>query len=457
MNPTALWRRTFITACMLTRTTELAARQLGASFFLPALFVRRYAEMGGLDQAVFTRQLSEVRSFKDEAWCPYWNDLAEAELTLAEEAVKGIARVAPTEAGTPGPEQQRNVAGLRDLLGRAGPAIVALLTGEGTTANVSAPAGPPAEPIERAVTGLRHLVKAITYYQVSAFPGGSPARLEAYRSSRRLFDRLLEIVGTPLDVSIERRQIAVEDEVVDGYLILPAGDQACPVVIVTNGLEGTVQELVLPLIRYRHSGLAVFVMEMPGTYSYHRPLSGASEQIYHRVIDQIATHARVDSDRIGFVGVSFGGYWAARMAAASQRLRCVVACGAPTHHSFQATSSVGIPDIIVGALLKTTQARNFHQLSKQLQALSLRDTYSKISTPLLVINGENDTLLSTQDSIELAAGAANATLVLYPGDDHCAMGHYREWLDLSQAWLQNHLLGRRDRASGWGADQVTLR
>ncbi len=56
VNPTALWRRTFITACMLTRTTELAARQLGVSFFLPALFVRRYAEMGGLDQAVFTRQ-----------------------------------------------------------------------------------------------------------------------------------------------------------------------------------------------------------------------------------------------------------------------------------------------------------------------------------------------------------------------------------------------------------------
>jgi esterase FrsA len=231
----------------------------------------------------------------------------------------------------------------------------------------------------------------------------------------------------------------VEDEVVDGYLILPLGKQACPVVIATNGLEGTVQELVLPLIRYRHSGLAVFVMEMPGTYSYHRPMSGASEKIYHRVIDHIADHPRVDANRIGFVGVSFGGYWAARMAAASQRLRCVVACGAPTHNSFLASSAIGIPDIIVRALLKTTQAGNFHRLGKQLQALSLREAYRQISTPLLVINGENDTLLSTKDSIELAAGARNATLVLYPGDDHCAMGHYREWLDMSQAWLQEHL------------------
>ena len=436
MNAKALLRRSFITACMLTRTTELAARLLGASFFLPALFIRRYAEMGGLERAVFSRQLGGVRSFKDEAWCRYWNTIAEAELTHAEEAVKGIATFAPVGAGRLDAGEEPNVAALRELLSRAGPAIVALLTGD----HPPAPENSAAAPIDRAVTGLRHLIKAITYYQVSAFPGFSPARLEAYRSSRRLFDRLLEIVGTTLDVSIERHQVVVGDEVVDGYLILPLGKHACPVVIVTNGLEGTVQELVLPLIRYRHSGLAVFVMEMPGTYSYRRPMSGASEQIYHRVIDQIAGHARVDASRIGFVGVSFGGYWAARMAAASQRLRCVVACGAPTHHSFLASSSIGIPDIIARALLNTTQAGNFHQLGKRLRALSLRDTYSQIRTPLLVINGENDTLLSTKDSIELAKGAANATLVLYPGDDHCAMGHYREWLDMSQAWLQEHLL-----------------
>ncbi len=424
-----LLRRLFITLCMLTRTTELAARRLGASFFLPALFVRRYAQMGGLDRGEFAKQLGAVRSFRDAAWCTYWNALAAEQLARAELAVEGIAGSAAEQPRGVSREAMPDLARLREVLRQATPSVVALFDLD-------------AEPEGRAATALRHMIAATTYFQVSAFPGGSPARMDAYRLSRWYFDRLLDLAGTMLDVTIERHRIAAGDEIVDGYLIIPTGRRACPLVIVTNGLEGTVQELVLPLIRYRHSGLALFVMEMPGTYSYRAPMSGASEAIYHRVIDELANHACVDAKRIGFVGVSFGGYWAARMAAVSERLRCVVACGAPTHRSFLPGSSLGIPEIIIRALLDTTHAGGLHQLLSKLQGLSLRDAYSQIRTPLLVINGADDTLLSTRDSVELAAGAKDATLVLYPGDDHCAMGHYREWLDMSQAWLQKHLMAQ---------------
>ena len=79
-------------------------------------------------------------------------------------------------------------------------------------------------------------------------------------------------------------------------------------------------------------------------------------------------------------------------------------------------------------------------LGRKLKALSLNERYGQIKVPLLVINGDRDTLLSTQDSIDLAKGAQQGTLKLYPDDDHCAMGHYNDWLDLSQAWLRNHLV-----------------
>ena len=58
----------------------------------------------------------------------------------------------------------------------------------------------------------------------------------------------------------------------------------------------------------------------------------------------------------------------------------------------------------------------------------------------IVINGDNDTLLSTQDSVDLATEAPLGELKLYPNDDHCAMGHYHEWLALSQTWMLGHLL-----------------
>ena len=74
--------------------------------------------------------------------------------------------------------------------------------------------------------------------------------------------------------------------------------------------------------------------------------------------------------------------------------------------------------------------------------MSLQHHYAHIRIPLLVINGERDTLLSTQDSVDVAAAVPQAILKLYPDDDHCAMGHYREWLDLSQAWLLTKLMPR---------------
>jgi len=77
--------------------------------------------------------------------------------------------------------------------------------------------------------------------------------------------------------------------------------------------------------------------------------------------------------------------------------------------------------------------------SRALRALTIRHRYRHIKIPLLAINGDCDTLLSTQDTIDLAEAAPNATLLLYPDDDHCAMRHYREWLDYSQQWLHDHL------------------
>lgn len=415
-------RRVFITTCMLTRTTELATRRLGAGFFLPALFVLRYASMGSLDPTRFAAQLKGVRSFRDEVWCAYWNALARQEL----DAIKAV--LPNFDAAAPGWNA------LREALAPLGKRVVALMTmSEADDAHA-----PPAS--QRAMTALRHLVKAITYYQVSAFPGGSAARMEAYALSRSLFNELIYILGPLVDIVIEKRRIEVDGDVVEGYLMTPCGTERHPLAIITNGLEGTVQELAIPLLKYHDSGMAVFVMEMPGTYAYREPMSLASEAIYHVVIDHLSRDPHVDPQRLGFVGVSFGAYWATRMAGTNPYLRCAVACGAPTHHSFQIKSAIGMPDIIIKALLNTTGANTLMRLGLKLQALSLQNFYRQIKIPLLVINGDRDTLLSTQDSIDLASAALQGTLKLYPNDDHCAMAHYREWLDLSQAWMREHLV-----------------
>lgn len=431
---------------MLTRTTELAAKRLGAGFFLPALFVQRYASMGGLDPQLFASQLRGVSSFKDPAWCGHWNALAQAQLASAGALLPRFASLltAPPAPDTSAERHASPWAALREALSAAlaplGTRVVEWMAWPDADAEAALSADPQISADSRqALMALRCMVKAITYYQVSAFPGGTAARMAAYERSRSLFHEMAMVLGPLLGLVIDKHRIALNGDAVGGYLVTPAGSGRHPLAIITNGLEGTVQELAIPLLRYHDSGMAVFVMEMPGTYAYKQAMSEASEVAYHQVIDQLSRHPRVDPQRIGFVGVSFGAYWAARMAAKNPQLRCAVACGAPTHYSFKVKNTIGIPDIIIRALLHTTGARTLPSLGLKLQALSLHGLYSQIRIPLLVINGEHDTLLSTQDSVDLAAGAPQATLKLYPHDDHCAMGHYREWLDLSQAWLKASL------------------
>lgn len=434
-------RRLFITTCMLTRTTEFAAHRLGAGFFLPALFVLRYASMGGLDPRLFAAQLNGVRSFKDEAWCGHWNALARQQLACIEGVLPGFAGAFDTPSAGAAHAKGPHWAALRDALAPFGKHVVELMSSREASGAAVYRAGEQASPgSHQAMTALRCLVKAITYYQVSAFPGGSAARMEAYALSRSLFNELIDIVGPLVGLVIEKHRIEVDGDAVEGHLVMPAGCERHPLAIITNGLEGTSQELAIPLLRYHDSGMAVFIMEMPGTYTYRQPMSLASEGIYHAVIDKLSGHPRIDPHRIGFVGVSFGAHWAARMAATSSKLRCAVACGAPTHHSFKVKGTIGIPEIIIKALLNTTGATSLIDLGCKLKALSLNERYGQIKVPLLVINGDRDTLLSTQDSIDLARGAQQGTLKLYPDDDHCAMGHYNDWLDLSQAWLRNHLV-----------------
>lgn len=444
--PTALAKRVFITACALTRTTELASALTGAGFFLPSLFVLRYANMGGLDAQLFARQLSQARSFSDERWCRHWDSIAEHHLGLAEQAVReltGDRAVSLRSLCQPGEETAE--VRLHDVLGPVAPLIADHGGPQPSTEAIKQIVGEHAPPDQyqsllQAFTAVDAWIKAITYFQVSAFPGHTPKRTRAYWASRRLAHALITSLAPGLGVMVESVDIPVADDVVRGYLVIPDSPQGRhPVVLVTNGLEGTVQELLLPLLKYRSTGMATFVMEMPGSYVYRVPMAPRAEGIYRKVIDYLATHPRCDGDRIGMVGVSFGGYWAARMAAADPRVRCAVACGAPAHHTFRPTSSLGKPQIIIRTMRDVTHATGVRDLSRKLRAMSLREKYAQMLVPLLVINGDNDTLISTEDSRELAHRAPNATLKLYAHDDHCAMRHYREWLDLSQQWLHDRL------------------
>ena len=84
-------QKLFVSACAITRTTNLAARWSGAARFLPKLFVLRYANMGGLNPADFAQQISAARSFRDDRWCDHWNRIAALHARRATALLRDLA------------------------------------------------------------------------------------------------------------------------------------------------------------------------------------------------------------------------------------------------------------------------------------------------------------------------------------------------------------------------------
>jgi hypothetical protein len=56
--------------------------------------------MGGLDSAVFSKQLAEARSFSDKQWCGYWDSLAVDYLATAENIVQDSIKFAKPRQDT---------------------------------------------------------------------------------------------------------------------------------------------------------------------------------------------------------------------------------------------------------------------------------------------------------------------------------------------------------------------
>lgn len=425
----------FVTWSAQTKTTERAAQRRGVRYFLPELFVDRFANLGGIDRSVFVDQLDGCRTFEDEGWATYWRKIAEAHLATADTELACLG--APSVERILGPGGDDDADALGSLLAPAvevfsertpenGPTLLSDFIGR--------------HPERRsAATAIDHLVKAITYLFAASWPGWTAGRLAAYRDSQRLMHVLILGLAPAMDVHVERIELSIDGEDAVAYGVFPSGTDQVATVLITNGLEGTIQEVLLPILRLRDRGIAMIAMEMPGTFQYNKPLSAASEAMYLTTLDQIAQHHRVDANRIGMMGFSFGAHWSTRMAARSPHLKAVVSNGGPYHRSFSPTASFGMPEIMLSTLQHTTGAKNPLDLGQRLHHLSIKNLIPTINVPILAINGDTDTLISTQDSIDLANRAPLGELRLYPNDDHCAMGHYTEWFNHAFDWLETQL------------------
>jgi 2,6-dihydroxypseudooxynicotine hydrolase len=265
-----------------------------------------------------------------------------------------------------------------------------------------------------------------------------PARKTAGQHEKvRLYDRAAPLLRPPA----RRFAVPVDGLQLPGFLRLPDGDGPHPCVILLGGLESTKEESLLFEELCLERGLATCAFDGPGQGEFmaQSPLRPDFERFTAAVVDFLQDEPAIAGDRIGVLGRSLGGYYAARSAACDDRLRACGIWGAFFDLSFFDELSPSAADgfSYVAGYPGPAGAREYLQRS-----IDLSDVASSLRCPTYVLHGGADDLIPVAQADRLREALPPDTDVVWdvpPEGNHCCHN-------------MHHLV--RPRMADWLADRL---
>jgi 2,6-dihydroxypseudooxynicotine hydrolase len=247
--------------------------------------------------------------------------------------------------------------------------------------------------------------------------------------------------GAPLfDPPAERIEIDFDGTKISGYLRLPQAGGRAPLAILLGGLDSTKEESYHFENACLKRGMATFSFDGPGQGEYfvQRPLAPDFERYCSAVIDHLAQRRDIDPDRIGVVGRSLGGYFAARAAAFDERLRACVVFGAlydlSQFDSIPARTQMGFR--FVTGIADPADAKAAAQRCVDLTGIPVR-----IKQPIYILHGALDILIPVAQAQRLydEVSSKDKSLVIVTDGIHCAHNLYHLVRRPMADWLADKL------------------
>jgi len=230
------------------------------------------------------------------------------------------------------------------------------------------------------------------------------------------------------------------------YVRKPAGATRPPVMVIWGGVDTWKEETYDLGSTLLAEGLAVVSIDMPGVGESPVVGSPDGERQYTPALDWIRAQPDLDGSRIGCMGLSFGGYWAAKLAHTHrQYLKAVVDWGGGTHYTFQPEWFQGrrYPDSYLMDLFETRAhslgGSTYEDYAARIGALSLLDQglLDQPSAPLLLVNGKDDQQTTIEDLYLLLEHGSPKDARIFPGGH---MGNTPETRPTIIRWLCRKLV-----------------
>jgi len=222
--------------------------------------------------------------------------------------------------------------------------------------------------------------------------------MEAFLDHARFYDPPLEVVHIPF-----------EGKEITGYLRLPKNPKGhVPLVIAVNGLDSRKEDLTESFGAILPFGIGFLAIDGPGTGQAPIKVSETSERMLSKVIDYAQSRPEIDKNRIALHGVSWGAYWATKMAIVERaRLRGCSAQSPPVDLFFQKdflmNHLLGNREYLfdqVPALMNVLEGvHTLDEMAEFLPKMSLvhQGLLGKPMAPMLVIAGVKDTQVPIAD------------------------------------------------------------
>ncbi len=220
----------------------------------------------------------------------------------------------------------------------------------------------------------------------------------------------------------EKVRVPFEGADLVGVLRLPGAEGPHPVVLMLPGLDSTKEELVSTEETFLARGLATFSVDGPGQgeAEYDLPIRGDWSAPAEALYAALAARPDIDVDRLAVWGVSLGGYYSARVAAAlGRRVAACVSLAGP--FDFGACWP-GLPELTRATFEVRSRATGPDDARRIAATLSLDGIAGDITAPLLVVFGRQDRLVPWQQAEQLrdAVGGEAELLLLEEGNHGCA-------------------------------------
>ncbi len=271
-------------------------------------------------------------------------------------------------------------------------------------------------------------IRAWRLYSFGRWPiPASPGKQRSYEKAIGAFLAHARFWDPPLEIV----KIPFEGKEIIGYLRLPkSANGPVPLVLAVNGLDSRKEDLSESFSAILPFGIGFLAVDGPGTGQNPIKVSENAERVLSRVLDYIATRPEIDKTRVAMHGVSWGAYWATKMAIVERdRLRGASAQSPPTDTFFQKdflmNSLIGNREYLfdqVPALMAIfDNVHTIDEMAEVLPRMSLvkQGLLGKPMAPMLILAGVKDTQVPISDIyLLLDQGDVPKTAWINPSGGH---------------------------------------